>query len=140
MTSSDFSQNFGSDFKELPLIPNLTLTTHDPVRSPLLHDLLSPHSAPPTPVDSLGLHFQILHPFRWSSARRERLDFHLSPCGVNITGLQDSLYVTDCGFDITSLHHTRSPRCSGGCLHSDLTPTMIELSSMSKSCLFKAHL
>ena len=51
-----------------------------------------------------------------------------SPCGANISVLQDSLYVAGCCFalpsqEITTLRHTWSPRCTGCLLPGGLTLT-----------------
>ena len=60
-----------------------------------------------------------------------------SPCGANISTLQDSLYVTGCGFALlsqedTTLQHLRSPRSTGCLLRGGLTLTATGLAPASR--------
>jgi hypothetical protein len=56
--------------------------------------------------------------------------------GPNMSALQDSLYGTDYGVallspEVTALHHTRSPRCSGSLLRGSLAITTTGLAPVS---------
>ncbi len=123
------------EFRQHWLISPLThVLPFDPVRPPLLHHLLSLHSAPPKPESSSRLQFQflclfyrlrILHRFSALSWSRG------CPLGM-ITTLQDSLNVTDYSFILPSLQHSSSRKSTGRRLHGELALTMIELSSISK--------
>ena len=67
-----------------------------------------------------------------------------SPCGANISTLQDSLYVTGCGFALlsqedTTLQHLRSPRSTGCLLRGGLTLTATGLAPASRRQLFRTH-
>ena len=64
----------------------------------------------------------------------------LCPFRVNMTTLQNSLYVTDYYFallsqEVTPLQHISSPLCTGSLLHGSLAITMTRLSLASKLCL-----
>ena len=72
----------------------------------------------------------------WSSSESQWLDSLLSLCRVNVTMLQDSLYVTDCYFTPvshrhTSLQHNWSPKSIGGSLQGSLAITLTRLSLAS---------
>lgn len=75
-------------------------------------------------------------PLPWPSRCMKRSAPSCSPCGVNISALQDSLYGTDYWFALpsqedTALHHTRSPRYSGSLLRGSLAITAAELTPAS---------
>ena len=129
MAPSDFSRGTGLDFASTGLYHAFRgLWSHDPVRSPLLPLWISQHSAPPTPEGSSRLHVQNLHLFRDLRDRLRRSAPSCSPCGANISTLQDSLHGTDCWFALpsqedTTLHHTQSPGCSGSLLRGSLAIT-----------------
>jgi hypothetical protein len=108
----------------------------DPMRSPLLPCWLCEHSAPPTPESSSGLLVQSLHPFRGLRESLRRSALSCSPCGANMSALQDSLHGTDCWLalpsqEVTALHHTRSPWCSGSLLRGSLAITTAGLAPAS---------
>ena len=71
MSPSDFSPGIGMWTSRFGLIPLLSRpVTRDPMRSPLFHRWLSPHSAPHTPEGSSRLHLQTLRLFHGLRAIR----------------------------------------------------------------------
>lgn len=75
-------------------------------------------------------------PLPWPSRSLKRSAPSCSPCGANMSTLQDSLHGTDCSFalpsqEVTALHHTRSPRCSGSLLRGSLAITTTGLPPVS---------
>ncbi len=67
-------------------------------------------------------------PLPWPSRRMKRSAPACSPCGANISALQDSLHGTDYRLaplsqGDTALRHPRSPRSSGGLLRGSLAIT-----------------
>ncbi len=140
MASSDFSYGTTSDFTHrlIPRFPRLW--TSGRMRSPLFHCPLSQRSVPPTPRSSSGLHFQSLHPFRGLRLRLRGSALLCSPCGANMSTLQDSLYGTDRCFAPpsrrdTPLRHSQSPDCTGSLLRGSLAITTTGLAPVSEQCL-----
>ena len=75
-------------------------------------------------------------PLPWPSRQMKRSAPSWSPCGANMSALQDSLHGTDYGVALlsqedTALRHTQSPRCSGSLLRGSLAITTTELSPVS---------
>jgi hypothetical protein len=73
----------------------------------------------------------------WPSLQIDKLGSPLSPYGVNLSTLQDSLNVTGYGFallsrEVTTLQHLRSPRGTGCLLRGGLTLTATGLSPVSR--------
>lgn len=116
------------------------LWSSDRMRSPLFHCPLSQRSVPPTPRSSSGLHIQSLHPFHGLRLTLRGSALLCSPCGANLSTLQDSLYGTDRCFAPpsqrdTPLQHSQSPDCTGSLLRGSLAITTTGLSPVSKQCL-----
>ena len=83
-------------------------------------------------------------PLPWPSLTSKQLGSLLSRFRVAISVLQDSLYVAGCCFaslsqGVTSLQHTRSPRCTGCLLHGLLEVTMTGLAPVSRQWLIRTH-
>jgi len=79
-------------------------------------------------------------PLPWPSRRMIRSAPSCSPSGANMSALQDSLYGTDYWFalpsqEVTALHHTRSPKCSGSLLRGSLAITTTGLAPASHESL-----
>jgi hypothetical protein len=79
-------------------------------------------------------------PLPWPSRSLRRSAPSCSPCGANMSALQDSLYGTDCGVALlpqedTALHHPRSPRGSGSLLRGSLAITTTGLAPASHRSL-----
>ena len=75
-------------------------------------------------------------PLPWPSRQMKRWAPSWSPCGANMSTLQDSLDGTDYEFALlsqedTALHHTRSPKCSGSLLRGSLVITTTGLPPVS---------
>jgi len=84
-----------------------------------------------------GAASQVLHTFLGLRSYVTYSAPSFSPCGANISTLQDSLYVTGCCFallsqEVTSLQHSQSPGCTGCLLPGRLTVTRIGLSPISR--------
>ena len=79
-------------------------------------------------------------PLPWPSRYMKRSAPSWSPCGANMSALQDSLYGTDCGVALpsqedTALHHPQSPRGSGSLLRGSLAITTTGLAPASHRSL-----
>ena len=75
-------------------------------------------------------------PLPWPSRSLKRSAPACSPCGANMSTLQDSLHGTDCRVaplpqGDTALHHPRSPGSSGGLLRGSLAITTTGLPPVS---------
>ena len=88
-----------------------------------------------------GEFFSVVSPgstrFPWPSLRMTSLALSCSPSGANLSTLQDSLYVTGCGFallsqEVTTLQHLRSPGSTGCLLRGLLAVTAVGLSPTSR--------
>jgi hypothetical protein len=76
-------------------------------------------------------------PLLWPSPCMKGSAPSCSPCGANISTLQDSLHVTGCCFaplsqGVTTLRHSQSPGCTGCLLSGGLTLTRTGLSPASR--------
>ena len=136
MASSDFSPGFRRT-SLLQFIPAVTVDVgHRPVGRPCFiacfHNIPVPH----TPEGSSQL-LSVL-PLPWPSVSISNSAPSCSPCGANISTLQDSLDVTGCCFAplpqrVTSLQHIRLPRCTGCLLRGPLAVTTTGLTPVSRS-------
>ncbi len=114
--------------------------TADRMRSPLLHCLLSRHSASLTPTGSLRLHFlNYTSSMTFAFLRKAQHPFFPLVEGL-VTTLQNSLYVTDCRFAHPSrvdipLRHNRSPGSIGNLLPDSQAIIGTGLSPASKQYL-----
>ena len=75
-------------------------------------------------------------PLPWPSRSMKRWALRWSPCGANISALQDCLHGTDCWFAPppqrnTPLHHLQSPGSSGSLLRGSLAITTTGLPPVS---------
>ncbi len=75
-------------------------------------------------------------PLPWPSRCMRRSALLCSPCGANMSTLQDSLYGTDCWLAppsqrVTPLHHLQSPGGSGSLLRGSLAITTTGLTPVS---------
>ena len=116
------------------------LWSPDCMRSPLFHCPLSQRSVPHTPRSSSGPHFQSLRPFHGLRSSLMSSALLCSPCGANLSTLQDSLYGTDRCFAPlsqrdTPRQHSQSPGCTGSLLRGSLAITTTGLSPVSEQCL-----
>ena len=110
-----------------------------PVPSPTFTTSRSPYTG-----GFFAVAFPGSSPLPWPSLTSKQLDSLLSRFRVAISVLQDSLYVAGCCFaslsqGVTSLQHTRSPRCTGCLLHGLLEVTMTGLAPVSRQWLIRTH-
>jgi hypothetical protein len=110
-----------------------------PVPSPAFTTSRSPYTG-----GFLAVAFPGSSPLPWPSLTCKQLGSLLSRFRVAISVLQDSLYVAGCCFaslsrGVTSLQHTRSPRCTGCLLHGLLEVTMTGLAPVSRQWLIRTH-
>jgi len=122
----------------LQLIPAITMGVDhrpnetSPVPSPTFTTSRSPYA---------GEFFDVAFPgssrLPWPSLCMTSSALPCSPLGANLSTLQDSLYVTGCGFallsqEVTTLQHLWSPRSTGCLLRGGLTLTATGLSPASR--------
>jgi hypothetical protein len=137
MTSSDFSPGFLLDFTSSAYTSRFGGCVHrpsetSPVPSPTFTTSRSPYAG-----EFFAAALSGSSPLPWPSLSLKSSALPCSPFGANISTLQDSLYVTGCGFALlsqedTTLQHLRSPRSTGCLLRGGLTLTATGLPPASR--------
>jgi len=127
-----------SRFSLIKLIPVVTTAvTHRPNEiSPVPSSTFSTSRSPYT-GGFFGAAFQVLHTFHGLRFCMTSSAPSCSLFRVNLSTLQDSLYVTGCRFaflsqEVTSFQHSQSPNCTGCLLPGRLAVTRIGLSPISR--------
>ena len=137
MSPSDFSRGLGLDFACTGLYQALPRAVDPRPREVSLVALMA---LPAFRSPYAGGFFEAARPesspLPWPSRSLKRSAPSWSPCGANMSTLQDSLDGTDYGVALpsqedTALHHTQSPRCSGSLLRGSLAITTTGLPPVS---------